>query len=747
MQQINVLLIEDDPDDARLLERELSRGGLRARLRRVETEEGLREALTSEPWDVVLADYALPALDAPSALGILRSTGLDVPFIVVSGCIGEDVAVQMMKMGAHDYLLKGHLARLAPAIGRELREADERRRRRVADQTSRVHAELLGRIGQAVVVVDRQRLVTFWNEAARGLYGWEAEEALGRPVPEVMKLESCGAASPNLWSHAEAGDAWAGEFIGQRRDGRSFPVHVTVAPVHALDGSVAGATSISTDLSAQRAAEAAFASLRRHNDLLLNAAGEGIVGLDLSGHATFVNPAAARILGQAADDLLGQRLLDLVHYKDAADLVGCGSPQAAEVVRRCDGSRLPVEVVSTPILEDAQVVGYVLVFKDVTERVEAERQRQALERSEKLRALGQLASGVAHDVNHSLMLVASHGELARRAVERQPLDLDEVREFCSTAIQAALDGGETVKRLLLFARGSPDQEQRPLRLAEIAEQVGRLTAPRWREAAAADGCPIQLDLAATSDPIVLGSPAGLREALTNLVLNAVDALPRGGTIRLGVSTEGQHAVVSVADSGVGMEVAVREHMFEPFFTTKHEGGTGLGLAEVFGIVQRHGGEIQVASAPGKGTTVRLLFPCLAAEALDKPETLAPTLPTLAGRSLRVLAVDDEPAMTKAVQRLLRPAGYRVSTAHSGEEALDRLSAEPFDVVVTDMGMGAGMNGYELAERVREQWPHVRMVLATGWGAAIDPGEARVHGIDAVLHKPYRASDLQRLLAA
>ena len=382
--------------------------------------------------------------------------------------------------------------------------------------------------------------------------------------------------------------------------------------------------------------------------------------------------------------------------------------------------------------------------EDITEAKQAEQQREAMAQSEKLRALGQMASGIAHDLNQSLMLVASYSDLARQALAADPPDLVELENLMLTTTQAALDGGESVKRLLVFTKAPTEHESEAVDLTILVHGAAQLAAPRWRNAPQIEGRPISLHVEAVGHPTILGSAARLRELMTNLIFNAVDALPTGGTIRLRVLAEDGLGIIKVTDSGVGMSAEVRDRMFEPFFTTKGESGIGLGLAMVFGIVKQHGGHIEVNSAPGAGTTIRMGFPLVATAAPSA--SVINTARGSAQTSLRVLAVDDEPMMTRAVVRMLKPSGHLVSVAASGEEALTKLAEQPFDVVVSDMGMGEGMNGWDLAEAVKHHWPSVRFLLATGWGAAVDPAKARDKGVEAVLSKPYHPADLLRALA-
>jgi CheY-like chemotaxis protein len=358
-----------------------------------------------------------------------------------------------------------------------------------------------------------------------------------------------------------------------------------------------------------------------------------------------------------------------------------------------------------------------------------------------------MASGIAHDLNQQFALVSGYGELAMQALTVPEGDLREIDEALRIMTRAALDGGETVKRLLAFTRGREEGAPERVDVGALLRDVSLLTAPQWRDQAQSEGRHISLVVDAPSGLVVRAWPHALREALTNLVFNAVDALPHGGTITLRANAPEDRVVIEVADTGIGMPPEVRARLFEPFFTTKGESGTGLGLLGVFGTVERHRGEISVDSEVGQGTTVRVSLP---AWRESEDDSSVPSLTTARrARQLRVLAVDDDRAIAEMVERALALVGHETHVTTSGEEALALLDTAlaPIDVVVSDLGMGDGMSGWDLAAAVRQRWPQVRFVLATGWGAGIDPVEARARGVDAVMAKPYRVTELQRVVGS
>jgi PAS domain S-box-containing protein len=470
---------------------------------------------------------------------------------------------------------------------------------------------------------------------------------------------------------------------------------------------------------------------------ILDSVADGIITLDDTGRIDSLNPAAERLFGYAEGDLVGQpgeRLVPIGDLARAANTETMG--------RHRSGELFPIDMTVSRLERPGQCLSIISV-RDATERKLAEERAEQLARSDKLRALGQMASGIAHDLNQSLALVAGYGEMARLALEREH-NPPVAQEHLQTIIQAALDGGETVKRLLTFAHQRSEAPRERVDVRRVLGEVAQLTAPQWRDAAQVEGRRIDLQVDVEGTVVIDGWGHALREALTNLVLNAVDALPNGGEIRLSARREEGRATVAVSDTGTGMPPDVQARIFEPFFTTKGERGTGLGLAQTYGIVQQHGGVISVESQPLRGTTFRLSFPAAAPISLVEQPGPGPGEPS--APPMRILAIDDEPALARMVKLILSKQGHTVETATSGEAGLALLEAQRFDMVITDLGLGDGQTGWQVAEEVRRSWPSTRVVLATGWGAGIDPAEARERGVDAVLAKPYAPQDLRQLVS-
>jgi signal transduction histidine kinase/ActR/RegA family two-component response regulator len=379
---------------------------------------------------------------------------------------------------------------------------------------------------------------------------------------------------------------------------------------------------------------------------------------------------------------------------------------------------------------------------------EQERLREQFSQMEKLSALGELASGVAHDFNNTLAGILGRAQLLQRTN-----DPEKLKRGLDIIIKTAEDGAKTVKRIQDFARQRRDHNFELVSIDQILLDASEITRPRWKNCAEASNIHITLDLHVGSNAMVMGDDSELREVLVNMVFNAVDAMPEGGTLSLTSRTEGEQVIVEVVDSGVGMYPEVRSKIFDPFFTTKGKAGLGLGLAVSFGIIRRHGGHIDVESQYGKGTEFRITLPvakiaeksvtpAAVAAVLDEPEDV---IPEPLKRSLtRVLVVDDEDFVRDLLGEILEGEQCEVHLAESGSEALTVFRAHEFDGVFTDVGM-PGMSGWELAREIRLINQKVPIAVITGWGEAVGSHEKKAAGVDWVVAKPFTADRIAELV--
>jgi signal transduction histidine kinase/CheY-like chemotaxis protein len=383
---------------------------------------------------------------------------------------------------------------------------------------------------------------------------------------------------------------------------------------------------------------------------------------------------------------------------------------------------------------------------------EQERIREQFSQMEKLSALGELASGVAHDFNNTLAGILGRAQLLQRSD-----DPEKVRRGLDIIIKTAEDGAKTVKRIQDFARQRRDHNFELVSIDQILMDASEITRPRWKNCAEASNIHITVDLQIESSAMVMGDDSELREVLVNMVFNAIDAMPEGGTLTLTTRTAGDSVIITVIDTGVGMYPEVRSKIFDPFFTTKGKAGLGLGLAVSFGIIRRHGGNIEVDSEYGKGTEFRITLPLVkigekSVRQVEQIETVAvvePAPATMPASSTerprkRMLVVDDEDFVRELIGEILECEHCDVYLAASGSEALSAFREVEFDAVFTDVGM-PGMSGWELAREIRQINARVPIAVITGWGEAVGSHEQKAAGVDWVVAKPFTADRIVDLV--
>ena len=373
---------------------------------------------------------------------------------------------------------------------------------------------------------------------------------------------------------------------------------------------------------------------------------------------------------------------------------------------------------------------------------ELHKTQQAVMQQERLKALGQMASGIAHDINNALSPIVGFAELLLQIEVNLTADGKKYLTYIKTAGE---DIAHIVAGLREFYRLRDEHEAlHALSLNRIVEQVVDMTRPRWRDLAQRRRIMIEVhkDLAPALLEFV-GIESEIREALTNLIINAVDAMPSGGTLTIRTRGTESTIILEICDTGIGMDEQTRKRCLEPFFSTKGKRGTGLGLAMVYGIMERHEGRIEIKSEPGQGTTMRLVFPA----ATQVPAAaLAEEKPILPG-PFHILCIDDEPTVRELIFEMLRHDGHEVETADGGKSGLAafhtaQAAGKPFDIVITDLGM-PHMDGREVAAVLKSENPQTPVVMLTGWGAFMK--EDHSHQVDGILGKPPRIQEIRDLL--
>ncbi|PYS70982.1 MAG: hypothetical protein DMF69_11870 [Acidobacteria bacterium] len=519
------------------------------------------------------------------------------------------------------------------------------------------------------------------------------------------------------------------------------PLLITIEPVLDSNNKATAVVCTARDLSELRKVQAVA---REHQSLLTNileSARESIYAVDTNGCFKWCNGATLKGLGFPLSEFIGRPLLSMVYEGDRAlvqeklDAALQGVPQTYQMRYFAHDGRLRhARVDNSPLVVEGRTTGVLGIARDITEQKE-ERERAA--RADKLRALGQLASGVAHDFNNSLAAILGRAQLLRRQLSDQALvrNLDIIQT-------AAEDAAATVRRIQTFARKSPVKEFELLDVRNLLQDAVEITRTRWENEARLRGLEYDVKLEAVSGASTYGSASELREVFVNLIVNAVDAMPRGGRLRISCDRHDGRLQLQFSDDGMGMPEDVRQKIFEPFFSTKGAHGTGLGLSVSHSIVERHEGTISVTSESGCGATFIIDLPAALVESCE--QDVIAVLAEIPAR--KILVIDDEQSVRETLAEMLVAVDHKVELAESGHEAMEKLTNGQFDLVFTDLAMPE-MDGWETARAIRKHWPEIQIVLVTGYGPTIPPPDGEEDLVDGIIGKPFDFTQVGSMLSA
>jgi PAS domain S-box-containing protein len=645
----------------------------------------------------------------------------------------------------------------------------------IRDITERKHAEeaplqlaaIVESSHDAIVSTDLKGIIASWNAAAEHLYGYTAGEIIGQSIAQIIPEERHQERTEVLRRISTGEHVSHFESSCITRDGRTIPVSLTVSPLKDASGNIVGTSAIIHDITERKRKEEQL----RLQSAALEAAANAIVITDSQGIILWVNPAFTSLTGWSREEVVGKtpRALksgrhDSNFYRDLWETVTAGRVWQGEMTnRRKDGSLYTEEMTITPVRDGAGAISrFIAIKQDVTRRKKAEQSlletntrlahaleelqtaQQSVVQQERLSALGTMAGGIAHDFNNALAAILGFSEL----LLYRPEILDDrttARQYLEMMNTAAKDAGNVVNRLREFYRHRERGEVfTAVDLNRLVQDAISLTQPKWKAQAEARSITISTKTELPEIPPVSGNAADLREVLTNLIFNAVDAMPHGGVITIRTRSRDACVTLEVADTGTGMTAEVRKRCLEPFFTTKGDGGTGLGLSMVYGIVQRHEGTIDIHTQLNKGTTFVLTLP-----AHGQPQATVPTAvpaPEPAPlTSKRVLLVDDEEVVRKVLNEYLIRDGHVVELAANGKDGLDKFRHGRFDVVILDRAM-PDMSGDQVGAAIKHSFPNLPVIMLTGFGSMMEAADEKPVGVDFIVSKPVTIDTLRRAIA-
>jgi PAS domain S-box-containing protein len=760
---LRVLLVEDNQDDAALILRLLRRGGYELYWRQVQTAQELDEALAASSWDIVLSDYNMPQFDALAALQLLRERSIFVPFIIISGSIGEETAVAAMRAGANDYLMKTNLARLLPAIERELRESSDRLER---SRTEKALLDLQEKFQvifheylDVMMVLDSFGDILHINRAVTQVMGYDEHWLVGQPFATLWPANRRKTAG-ELVDHVRRDGSvfYSGNF--ERLDKSQCPMDMLANKVPWGRGEAIVVTL--RDVTERHQAEMRLASEKEQLAVTLRSIGEGVITADAAGNILLLNGAAEQLTGWKQSEAVGKPLCEVMLLSNAKGEELCQrqiehvlqTGSAVELTRDVflhsrDGGQCALALNGAPIRGQGNGVnGVVVSFRNTTAELVRE---EELQRASKLESVALVAGGIAHDFNNILTAIMGHLSLARAS--------DTPRDaLIATVEKACLYASDLTRQLLTFSKGTT-----PNRRIESIEEIVRESVQF-----ALHGSNLRCHFAlAEGLHLAEVDRNQINQVLNNLVINAIQASPEGGSLRVqaknvavtadepvGTLEAGEYVQISIQDTGNGIPPEHLSKVFDPYFTTKST-GSGLGLPSSYSIIHKHNGLIQVESEVGRGTTFFIYLPASSAPVPAKasaPAIAAPAAQESASPSGvgRVLFMDDEEVLQELVAAMLGYLGYEVECASHGERALEMFAeaqakGKPYTAVIVDLTVPGGMGGYETVQRLKAMDPSVKAIVSSGYSNDPLMADFKNHGFTGAIAKPYQLAELGEVL--
>ena len=655
-----------------------------------------------------------------------------------------------VEVTASPFIFKGE-----HAIQVVLRDVTNRKER---EKQIRFQASLLDQVNNGVLALDNDGKIIYWNKYAEKLHGWKKEEVIGKYPAEFLLTEESLVQLDHFTREFELGKQWSGELMLLRKDGSKFPAYATYSLLYDTERKIIGTVAVSVDITEQKKAEELVMQSKEQlllQSTALESAANAIAITDIDGIIKWANPAFCKLTGYSEEEIIGSKpnllksgKMSDEYFADLWNTVLSGNVWRGELInKRKDGTLYDEEMTITPVKNlKGEITHFVTVKEDVTREKELQRQ---IFQAQKLESIGTLASGIAHDFNNILGIILGYCTL----LERSRKDEERFKKNIETISRAVKRGANLVQQILAFARKS-DMSFEILNINTVVRELSQMLRETFPKSVSID---LKLD---ENIPALVMDQTQINQALLNLCVNARDAILEKekpyGTITIRTSyiagqklqkkfpdaVPDKYVVISVSDTGTGIEESVRDRLYDPFYTTKApDKGTGLGLSLVYGVVKTYNGFVDLESEVGKGTTFTLYLPIY--QEIEEKESDEQPEEKISTKGIEtLLVVEDEEMLRNMLEELLGKQGYKVILASDGEEGVEKYKQfkDEIALVISDLGLPR-MSGIDLFNTLLNIDQDVKTILASGFIDAGVSSELYKKGIREIIRKPYDSAEL------
>jgi len=772
---LKILFVEDLPTDVELAVRILKKNDLNFVYKRVDTKEDYLVELSSFMPDIIISDYAMPQFDGKTALKLLLETKKDIPFIILTGSMNELIAVECLKLGAVDYVIKENITRLPFAVKEAICQFKIKREKEAAEKSLLEKTiELESYFNNALdlfCILDINGHFRRLNKSWSITFGYNLEELekksffdfvhqldfnFTKERFEKLKFENQPATFVNRFKAKDNSYKWIEWYINKEKD-LLYCAARDISERIELEEAIKKNELFKDDI--LNSLPMSIAVLNNNGDIIAindewekfalenggdpKMLGIGVNYLNVTRKAAYLNDEYAKKALEGIEDVISgkQKIFSLEYPCNTKNEKRWFIMRVSQMKKTNSGVIVShVNITERKLAENEIMESHKQLEETLIRLKEAQKQ---LLFQEKMRLLGQMTSGICHDINNSLTPILGYVDILRS----ENAISEKHKNAFNRIITSANNIAKTINRLREFYKTDfTDQETKGININSIVINTIDLTKHRWKNISDRTGITIKIETDLENNlPTILGAENEVNEALTNIIINACDALPEGGNIKIKTYSNENDVIIEVIDNGTGMDSETLQRCLEPFFTTKGEKGTGLGLSMVYGIMERHKGKLYIDSKLGKGTAVQLIFPKISSLKIDKvvSENENFELPD----NLKILLAEDEPVISEMIALMLQRKGFQVFSVKNGKEALELYVKEKekvneFDLVITDLGMRE-MDGISLSKGIKKIDPNKPIILITGFGSLLNLDE--IDSIDCLLNKPIQSSELMKAI--